>query len=108
MRIDSFWAYAPEKILVELQTSAQGLSEDEARGRLDQFGPNHLKPKRRSSDLVLFLSQFSTPLLLILFFAAGLSFFFHNPTVAVIILSIILLSGLLGFWQERGATRAVE
>jgi Mg2+-importing ATPase len=37
-----------------------------------------------------------------------LSFFLHAPVDACIILTIVLVSGLLGFWQERSATNAVE
>jgi len=37
-----------------------------------------------------------------------MSFFFHDPVDASIILIIVLISGLLGFWQERGAADAVE
>ena len=38
----------------------------------------------------------------------GLSFFLHDPVDALIILTIVLVSGLLGFWQEHSATNAVE
>jgi Mg2+-importing ATPase len=41
-------------------------------------------------------------------FATGLSFFLHDPVNASIILTIVLVSGLLGFWQEHSATNAVE
>jgi P-type Mg2+ transporter len=54
------------------------------------------------------LAQFKSPLILILFFAAGLSCFLHDPVDASIILAIVLASGLLGFWQERGAAHALE
>ena len=54
------------------------------------------------------LAQFKNPLILILFFATGLSFFLHESVDVFIILSIVLVSGLLGFWQERGASNAVE
>jgi len=37
-----------------------------------------------------------------------LSFFLHEPVDAFTILAIVLLSGPLGFWQERGASNAVE
>ena len=40
--------------------------------------------------------------------AALLSFALHDPTDAIIILGIVLVSGLLGFWQERGAATAIE
>jgi len=54
------------------------------------------------------LGQFKSPLILILLFAAGLSFFLHDSADALIILAIVLASGVLGFWQERGAAHAVD
>ena len=57
---------------------------------------------------MLFLAQFKSPIILILLFAAGLSLFLRDPADAFIILAIVFVSGLLGFWQERGAADAVE
>ncbi len=96
------------EILQRLETATEGLSSDEARNRLVRYGFNLLKPKKRADALTLLLAQFKSPIILILIFAAGLSFFLEDPTDAVIILTIILVSGLLGFWQERGATDAVK
>jgi Mg2+-importing ATPase len=74
-----------------------------------QYGANLLKPKRRSDALTLLLTQFKSPLILILIFAAGLSFSLESdPVNGLIILAIILISSLLGFWQERGAANALE
>ena len=81
---------------------------DEVQRRLLRYGSNLLKPKKKSDALTLLLAQFKSPIILILIFAAGLSFFLHNPIDAVIILVIVLVSGFLGFWQERGAVNAVE
>ena len=58
--------------------------------------------------LTLLLAQFKSPIILILVFATGLSFFLRDPVDACIIITIVLVSGLLGFWQERSATNAVE
>jgi len=52
--------------------------------------------------------QFKSPLILILLSATALSFFLRDPVDALIILTIVLVSGLLGFWQERSATNAVQ
>ena len=76
--------------------------------RLLRYGSNLLKPKKKSDALTLLLAQFKSPIILILIFAAGLSLFLRNPIDATIILVIVLVSGLLGFWQERGAVNAVE
>jgi len=84
------------------------MMSDEAQQRLLRYGSNLLKPKKKSDALTLLLAQFKSPIILILIFAAGLSFFLRNPIDAVIILVIVLVSGFLGFWQERGAVNAVE
>ncbi len=104
----AFWSIPASDLLRELGATPQGLASAEARGRLTRFGANRLKPKKRTDDLTLLLAQFKSPLILILFFAAGLSFFLHDPVDGSIILAIVLASGLLGFWQERGAAHALE
>jgi len=104
----AFWSIPAAEVLQQLQTTPQGLTNDEARQRFIRYGANLLKPKKRSNTLTLLLSQFKSPLILILIFAVGLSFFLHDPVNAGIILTIVLVSGLLGFWQERGAANAIE
>jgi Mg2+-importing ATPase len=103
-----FWSVPSFELLQQLQTTPQGLMSDEVQQRLLRYGSNLLKPKKKSDALTLLLAQFKSPIILILVFAAGLSFFLHNPIDAVIILVIVLVSGFLGFWQERGAVNAVE
>jgi P-type Mg2+ transporter len=107
-RQPSFWSISAEELLQQLQTTSQGLTGEEARRRLTQYGANLLKPKKRATVLSLLISQFKSPIILILLFASVLSFFLHDPVDAVIIFVIVLVSGLLGFWQERGATNAID
>jgi P-type Mg2+ transporter len=104
----AFWCVSATEMLQHLGTAKEGLSSEEARQRLARYGSNLLKPQKRSDVLTLLLAQFKSPLILILFFATGLSFFLRNPVDAFIILTIVLVSGLLGFWQEHSATNAVE
>jgi P-type Mg2+ transporter len=91
-----------------LQTTAQGLTSEEARQRLGMYGPNLVRPRKRYNLITLLWAQFKSPIILILAFAAVLSFFLHEPSTATIVLVIIVASGLLGFWQEHGAMNAVE
>jgi len=89
------------------------LTQNDAEKRLTKYGSNLLKPKKRSDSLTLLLTQFKSPLILILIFAGALSLYFDVssgalPTNSIIIVTIILVSSLLGFWQERGAANAVE
>jgi Mg2+-importing ATPase len=104
---DAFWSLTPQELLAKLGSSASGLSQDEAKARLKTYGPNSLKPQKRLSTFALLLSQYKSPIILILIFAAILSFFLGDHPDAVIILVIVLISGLLAFWQEKGATQAV-
>jgi len=103
-----FWSLSLSEIFQQLQSSHQGLTTDEAKQRLLNYGENILKPKEKSGMLILLASQFKSPIILILIFAAVLSFFLRNPVDATIILVIVLTSGFLGFWQEKGAKDAVE
>lgn len=104
----AFWSIPAPELLERLQTTPQGLTDDDARQRLACFGFNLLKPKKRLDGLSLLFAQFKSPIILILLFAAGLSLFLRDSADALIIFMIVLVSGLLGFWQERGAAHAVE
>jgi Mg2+-importing ATPase len=104
----AFWNLSAADLFKLLQTVKEGLTSVEAKKRLALYGANLLKPPKRTDVLTLLVSQFKSPIILILLFATGLSFFLHDPVDAIIILSIVLVSGLLGFWQERGASNAIE
>ena len=109
----SSWSVQTSELLQQLQTTSKGLTQAEAEKRLTKYGSNLLKPKKRSDTLTLLLTQFKSPLILILIFAGALSLYLDVsagalPTNAIIIITIILISSLLGFWQERGAANAVE
>jgi Mg2+-importing ATPase len=104
---EAFWSLPPQELLAKLASAASGLSQTEAQERLKTYGPNSLKPKKRLTTLTLLLSQYKSPIILILIFAAILSSFLGDRPDAIIILVIVLISGLLAFWQEKGATQAV-
>ncbi|PKN89140.1 MAG: magnesium-translocating P-type ATPase [Deltaproteobacteria bacterium HGW-Deltaproteobacteria-1] len=103
-----YWGIPQPDLLAQLDAKTEGLSSAEAKQRLIQYGPNLLKPQKRSDTLTLLIAQFKSPIILTLIFAAGLSAFLHDPVDAIIIIAIVLISGLLGFWQERGAVNALE
>jgi len=103
-----FWSLSIMEMFRELKTAKEGLTYEEARQRLARHETNRLKPPKRTAVVTLLLAQFKSSIILMLFFATGLSFFLHDPVDAFIILTIVLVSGLLGFWQERGAANAVE
>jgi Mg2+-importing ATPase len=104
----AIWGVDVGLALRRLGSTPGGLSTEEAQVRRTRWGPNRLERRRRSDALSLLVRQFASPIVLILVFATVLSGLLGDVTDAAIILAIIVLSGLLGFWQERGASREVE
>ncbi len=104
----AFWSLSGEQLLQQTDSRITGLSRQEAKQRLSESGSNRLRQTAKSSALILLLNQFKSPIILILIFAALLSLSLQDRLDATIILTIVLISGLLGFWQERGASNAVE
>jgi Mg2+-importing ATPase len=107
-QLDTFWSISVSDVFERVHANAGGLTISEAAARQERYGSNLLKPKKKSGNLALLIGQFKSPIMTILLFAAGLSFFLHDRTDTLIILTIVLVSGLLGFWQERGATNAIK
>jgi magnesium-translocating P-type ATPase len=104
----SFWSISSEELLKKFLVTPAGLTTYEANQRLASYGANRLKPQKRSDTFSLLIGQFKSPIIIILLFATILSLFLHNIVDASIILTIVVISGLLGFWQEHGATNAIE
>jgi P-type Mg2+ transporter len=102
-----FWHLGLQSLLSQLNSTEQGLSSEEAKLRLSRDGANRLNAKKPTGPWRLLLAQFKSSIILLLLFATAISFYLHDRTDALIILSIVLISGLLGFWQEKGAADAV-
>jgi Mg2+-importing ATPase len=102
----AFWSLGLPDQLAALGSSQSGLDQQEAQARLLRSG--RLAPRHRRTELVLLLRQFATPITLILVSATLLSAAVGEVLDAAIILAIVLLSGLLSFWQENAASQAMR
>lgn len=106
--LEHFWSVPTDQAMAILSCNLQGLSQAEASSRLKTYGPNTIKSKKRVSAIILFLSQFKSPITLLLIAAALLSAGLGDVVDTIIILIIVLISSLLSFWQEKGAANAVN
>ncbi|MCX8175151.1 MAG: magnesium-translocating P-type ATPase [Candidatus Micrarchaeota archaeon] len=102
------WAIPIENAYEQLTTSITGISEHEAVRRQRTIGLNELAPKKKRSAVLLFLSYFINPLILLLLAVASVSFFLGNTLSAEIIGVMVLISVSLTFHQEYTARDAAE
>jgi len=107
-RAGAFWATDLAEVMRRADARDGGLSDDEAAQRLARDGPNRVETAHGHRGLRLLLAQFTSPIILLLVGATVLSMALGDLADGVIILAIIVASGVLGFWQEHSAGRAVD
>src|SRR5690606_16893222 len=95
-------------VLRELSSSAAGLTEDEARNRLEVVGPNVLRQVRSASPLEIFWRQVSEPMIYVLLAAGLLALAMGKTTDGLVVLGVVVVNALIGFVQELRAGRAIR
>ena len=87
-----------EEALKNVDSTRSGLSEEKAKERLQQYGPNELKEKGKTPAVVVFLRQFASPLIYILLIAVLIEFIvLHKPIDAAVILTVLVINSMVGF-----------
>ncbi len=108
------YTLSKEQVLENLQTTADGLTSEEAARRAEQYGPNKLKEAEKPTLLQRFLAQLKDPMLIILMAAAAVSALTgmlageNEWAEVIIILAVVLLNAILGVVQESKAEAAIE
>ena len=92
----------------ELRTGPEGLSEDEARRRLEQYGPNQLPSAKKPSVAEKVFSQARNLFNVLLIFAALLSFPTGSPQLGIAILAVVVFNISFNILQEHRAEKVVE
>ena len=101
-----------DAVLQELKSGAEGLTEDEAAKRMQQYGPNKLMEKEKESLIHKFLKEICEPMTIVLIIAAVISaitaIFSHEGFADVfIILTVVIVNAILGVYQESKAESAI-
>ena len=81
-------------------TVAAGLSEEEAKRRLDLYGLNAIVSRRRVSALAVLIHQFGSPVIALLAVAAGVAFYFGELEEGSAIAGVLALNALIGYVAE--------
>ena len=97
-----------DEVYDALSTCPDGLVSDDAKQRLEAFGPNKIREIKGKPLIVKFISQF-THLMAILLWVAGLGAFFANmPELGIAVWLVNIINGLFSFFQEYRAEKATE
>ncbi|MBI6545854.1 MAG: HAD-IC family P-type ATPase [Cyanobacteria bacterium NC_groundwater_1444_Ag_S-0.65um_54_12] len=105
---DGPWhALTAEEAMAALAASEHGLASTAAGQRLEKFGPNELDIKPEVSSITVFLRQFKSPLIYILLVAAFIALMLEKHLDVTVILGLVLLNAVIGYFQERKAQAAL-
>ncbi|MBM7618930.1 Ca2+-transporting ATPase [Bacillus tianshenii] len=98
-----------EEVVEKINSNVKnGLSESEAKNRLLQFGANELQEAERPNAFLVFLEQFKDFMVVVLLAATLISGLLGEYIDAVAIIAIVIINGVLGFFQERKAERSLQ
>lgn len=90
-----------DELIKQLNSDAkEGLNENEVRLALQKFGKNELKDANTRSIYRILFGQFTSPLVIILVVASGASFYLKQARDGIILLIIVVINALIGFYQE--------
>ncbi|MCD4759405.1 HAD-IC family P-type ATPase, partial [archaeon] len=105
----SYYSKTKNQVLNLLSTNfSTGISQKEAEYRLQKTGKNKITHEKKISKINIFLQQFKNPLIYILLAAIIFSLTIKEFLDASVILAIVLLNSVLGYYQEYKAERALE
>ncbi|MFZ0344534.1 MAG: cation-transporting P-type ATPase, partial [Nitrososphaeraceae archaeon] len=90
-----------------LNGHVDGLSESEAKERLEMYGLNEIEQEKQRSPFFTLIRQLKDPLVLILFFAAFISLALGEITDGIIIIAILVMTTIVGFIQEYRSEKAI-
>lgn len=102
-----------EAAVKETESSLQGLTDGNAKERLERNGPNKLAEPEKEPLLTRFVKQLKDPMIIVLLAAAlvsGVTAFYAGESFAdvIIILAVVVINAVLGVYQESKAEKAIE
>jgi len=102
-----YYQMTVQEVLDALKTSENGLTNDEAEGRLKEYGPNEITEDAAVSKWMIFLSQFKDLLVIVLIVAGFISLAIGSVRDGAIMFIIVIINALIGFFQEYKANKVL-
>ncbi|ATB32709.1 cation-translocating P-type ATPase [Melittangium boletus] len=101
-------ALPPDKVLESLESREEGLTNEQARERLERYGPNVLRRQKSDGPLVLLWRQINSPFIWVLIASAVLAILLGKVTDGLVVAAVVVLNTIIGFIQEYRAGKAIE
>jgi P-type Ca2+ transporter type 2C len=109
LNIIKFHSLSLEESARELNTDLKkGLSKEEIVERIKTFGSNNITENKEQGWFIILLRQFNSPIVYLLLFAAGLSFWFKEWVDGIAILAVLIINSLVGFYMEFRAKNSMK
>lgn len=106
--MDKQWKLSQEELLQQMNSSMNGLTAEEAKKRLEQYGYNKLQEGKRKGVLQVFAEQFADLLVIILIIAAIISALTGGLEGTIVILAVLILNAILGTVQHFKAQKSLD
>ena len=103
-----WYSVSADDALSSLSSSRNGLTPDEAKDRLERYGPNEVVREKPKGPLYYFLKQINQPLIYVLLVAAAVTAYLNELLDTAVILAVVIANAVIGFVQESKAGREIE
>ena len=103
----SWHTMAADAVATRFETTRDGLEPDEARRRLELYGPNRIREAERAQPLRILIHQFAGALMYVLMGAMLISLAIGHWEDAIVISAVLVLNATIGFFQEYRAEHSI-
>ncbi|WP_077620675.1 cation-translocating P-type ATPase [Bacillus sinesaloumensis] len=103
-----FYRQDKEDVLQSLESSMNGLGQEEVKSRLEKDGYNEIKDREKVPTWKLFIETFKDPMVLVLLIAAGIQVALGSLVESLIILLVIILNSIISVVQTKKAESSLE
>ena len=97
-----------DRLMKDLNTSPEGLSQTEAQQRLQENGPNQLKEAKKKSSLTLFLETFKDAMVIVLLIVAVVQMIMGAHVESIVIFAVLLLNSVVSVIQTKKAEGSLD
>ena len=97
-----------KEVFEEFKTGPKGLTTSQVETNFGKYGKNEIKKTHKFQPIKIFLQQFTSFLIYVLLIAAVISFLLGHKIDAIVIMAIVILNSVIGFFQQFRAEKAVQ